>query len=270
MTLAYDFDTDAPETAPAISVHGMMPYSRPFPEPASLPPRPAGFANAGSYAIYDPLTRRAYLPEKFDLLGLPVTNPHFMLEPNWHKPAVGGAAAAITQAQTSWLIDDPSSATVKYFGGGFSPFNSLCVDSSTTNSLTMATVIENDANTFDLIVQMKVRDSLVGYEGYSTGNWDSYDAEPITAETLAAARRFISMLPTTLGDPEIAPGANGTIALEWIFTDRSLRKLFIDVGPKSIWSGYWRMVDGRKGTIGPSTIGLTTQTELKDLFKALE
>ena len=68
-----------------------------------------------------------------------------------------------------------------------------------------------------------------------------YDALPITADTIEATRSFLSMLPGTLGAPYISPGADGTIGLEWIFKDeRSLRKLFLDVGPFWTWEGYWR------------------------------
>ncbi len=83
-------------------------------------------------------------------------------------------------------------------------------------------------------------DPLAGYERYASANWDGHNADPVTRATLTAARRFLRQLPDTLGAPDIAPGADGTIGLEWSFKDRPLRKLFIDIGPDSVWSGYWR------------------------------
>jgi hypothetical protein len=222
------------------------------------------------YAIYDPVTGTAYLPKHLDTLNMPALPPHLRLAiMNWYEPAAG-AAVVIQPGQTARMVEEPSGASVRYYSGVFGPYDPLYMGSSTSGSLTMATVVESAANTFNLIALKKVRDLLAGYEVYAGRNWDSYDAEPITAETLAAARRFIRMLPTSLGDPAIAPGADGTIALEWIFKSRPLRKLFIDIGPGNLWSGYWRMNDGRKGTIRPSTIDPTTEAELADLFKKLQ
>jgi len=56
--------------------------------------------------------------------------------------------------------------------------------------------------------------SLAGYEAFAAPNWDGYGADPIRADTLAAARHLIRNLPATFGDPDIAPGADGTIGLE--------------------------------------------------------
>ena len=92
-------------------------------------------------------------------------------------------------------------------------------------------------------------DPLAGYERYASPNWDGFDAEPIARATLASARRFLGLLPDTLGAPDIAPGADGTIGLEWSFTDGQLRKLFIDIGPGNVWSGYWRLASGERETL---------------------
>lgn len=112
-------------------------------------------------------------------------------------------------------------------------------------------------------------DPLAGYEVYDRPNWDGYDAEPIAAETLSAARYFLTLLPGTLGEPDIAPGGDGTIGLEWSFADRTLRKLFIDVGPGAVWGGYWRRSSGEKRTIPPSPIDADTKRVLKELFEKL-
>jgi hypothetical protein len=73
--------------------------------------------------------------------------------------------------------------------------------------------------------------SIDDYRAYDTVGWDGYDAQPITSETLGAAKDLIKLLPATAPTPSVAPGADGTIGLEWRFTTGPLRKLFIDVGP---------------------------------------
>lgn len=113
-------------------------------------------------------------------------------------------------------------------------------------------------------------DPLAGYEKYSKANWDGYEALPITADTIDATRYFLEILPSTLGAPYISPGADGTIGLEWIFKDeRSLRKLFLDVGPSWTWEGYWRRGSGERQTLPPKPIDVKTEAELFELFLTL-
>ena len=112
-------------------------------------------------------------------------------------------------------------------------------------------------------------DLLAGYESYAAPNWDGYGADPITPETLAAARNFINMLPRTFGEPDIAPGSDGTIGLEWAFNNRPLRKLFIDIGPGPVWSGFWRRATGEKKTLPTTPITAATELLLAALFKDL-
>ena len=112
-------------------------------------------------------------------------------------------------------------------------------------------------------------DPLAGFERYASANWDGCGAEPITRATLASARRFLRLLPDTLGAPAIAPGADGTIGLEWSFTDRQLRKLFIDVGPGDVWSGYWRRASGERKTLPQRQIDDDTARVLAGLFQEL-
>jgi hypothetical protein len=112
-------------------------------------------------------------------------------------------------------------------------------------------------------------DPLAGYERYASPNWDGFDAEPVTRATLASARRFLRLLPDTFGAPDIAPGADGTIGLEWSFTDRPLRKLFIDIGPGNVWSGYWRLASGGRETLPQRLIDEDTSPALTNLFEKL-
>ena len=114
-----------------------------------------------------------------------------------------------------------------------------------------------------------VADLLAGYDRYAEANWDCYGAEPISPETVEAARRLLEMLPDTLGKPHISPGSDGTIGFEWVFADLPPRKLYIDVGPGMTWGGYWRRASGERRTILPKPIGATTEAELANLFEDL-
>jgi hypothetical protein len=100
-------------------------------------------------------------------------------------------------------------------------------------------------------------------------NWDGYGAQAIEAATVEAARSFVAMLPPTLGTPDVAPGADGTIGLEWVSLDRPVRKLFIDIGPGNIWSGYWRRASGERRSLPRRPIDEGTRSYLVNLFDSL-
>jgi hypothetical protein len=112
-------------------------------------------------------------------------------------------------------------------------------------------------------------DILSGFDGYKTADWDGYGAEPISQETIDAAREFLTLIPNTLGDPEIAPGADGTVDLEWVLRDGALRKLFIDIGPGRLWTAYWRRELGEKRTLPRQRIDEHTPEHLAKLFSDL-
>ncbi len=57
---------------------------------------------------------------------------------------------------------------------------------------------------------------LRGYEQYSASNWDGDGAEAITKETLDYAHLLMMGLPDNFGPPEVSPGLDGSIALEWV------------------------------------------------------
>lgn len=111
---------------------------------------------------------------------------------------------------------------------------------------------------------------LDGFEQYASPDWDGYDADPITTETLQAAHDFLLVMPFTLGMPHVSPGSDGTVGLEWVFKDQRLRKLFIDIGPGDVWQAYWRKDTNEHQTIPIRPIGPNTATELTLLFKGLE
>jgi hypothetical protein len=79
-------------------------------------------------------------------------------------------------------------------------------------------------------------DIFSDYELYNFSDWDGCDAEPISAETIAAARRLLRLLPrSAAATAEVAPGGNGTIGFQWTIgsgLDRIVK--YIEVGPGHI------------------------------------
>ena len=63
-------------------------------------------------------------------------------------------------------------------------------------------------------------------------DWDSYDAEPVSAGTLQYARLFVQFVRATAGkdaDPEIGPRADGGVSLLW--RGRASRKIEVRIAP---------------------------------------
>ena len=112
-------------------------------------------------------------------------------------------------------------------------------------------------------------DRLTGYDKYETPDWDGYGANPISSETRLAARNFLDCLPRSFQNPDIAPGSDGTIALEWAFNDGPLRKLFIDIGPGALWRGYWRRASGDVGNLAPLKMDRDLRFSLARLARQL-
>ena len=116
-----------------------------------------------------------------------------------------------------------------------------------------------------LVGRQKTSDLLAGYEEYERADWDGYGAEPISAETIDAARSFLQRVPRTLGQPEISPGSDGTIGLEWVRDTGPFRKLFIDIGPGKIWHAYWRLADGRTDKLRSQKLDDTTRKVFRQI-----
>ena len=139
---------------------------------------------------------------------------------------------------------------------------------------TSFTASTTEEEVYNLLVEQlqDVRDDELAtrFARYSQPNWDAYGAEAITTETINSARQFLRILPKTFGEPEMAPGGDGIIAMEWLFEkDHPLRKLFIDIGPGNVWSAYYRRSDGVKRTLPQNPITAATKSELQKLFDEL-
>jgi hypothetical protein len=124
-------------------------------------------------------------------------------------------------------------------------------------------------STLDTLLGKPKANSLEGYEQYSEPNWDGYNAEPITAETLQYARWLLKVIPETLGPPDIAPSADGSIGLEWVPESGSLRKLFLDIGPGQEWRAYWNRRNGEFGRLPGRWLSPITKHTLQKLFNDL-
>jgi hypothetical protein len=73
-------------------------------------------------------------------------------------------------------------------------------------------------------------DNFSEYEDYDIPGWDGDDAVPISRSTVDAARLLNSLLPRG-PSPDIAPGARGTIGLEWRRGLPDVSYLLVEVGP---------------------------------------
>jgi hypothetical protein len=49
----------------------------------------------------------------------------------------------------------------------------------------------------------------------STGDWDNYNAEPISSKVVHEAFKFIELLPIDINMPDVIPEPSGCIALQW-------------------------------------------------------
>ncbi|WP_431014532.1 hypothetical protein [Bradyrhizobium pachyrhizi] len=116
-----------------------------------------------------------------------------------------------------------------------------------------------------------VPDLLHGYEEYGVANWDGYGADPITAATLAYARRLMKIIPTSLGAPDAAPAGDGSIALEWVPEDptHKLDRLFLDIGPGEVWRAYWTLRTGEFYRVTHDGLSDETTAVLKGIFQDL-
>jgi hypothetical protein len=110
-------------------------------------------------------------------------------------------------------------------------------------------------------------DEFSDYEHYALPRWDGYGAEPITSETVQAARSFRLLLPMDAPQPDIAPGGDGTIGFEWRSGSPENRTLIlVDVGPGDLITA--RRVDdaGRIERLQPTQLGTGARALVAQLF----
>jgi hypothetical protein len=75
-------------------------------------------------------------------------------------------------------------------------------------------------------------DEFSEYVDYAVPDWDGYGANPITTETVAAARALKRLFISEVPPADIAPGADGTIGFEWRSGSATARtRIIFEVGP---------------------------------------
>jgi hypothetical protein len=72
-----------------------------------------------------------------------------------------------------------------------------------------------------------VQDIFAEYDAFAEAGWDGEDAVPITSETIVLARLLLKN-SEVFGAPDAAPGADGSVGLEWW---NGAGRLFVDIGP---------------------------------------
>lgn len=108
-------------------------------------------------------------------------------------------------------------------------------DDSVTPTLVIVHAVRSSGSTTDTFPLCHHRpggkDLFAGFDRFCDANWDGDGAKPILKSTIASARTFLQLLPSSVPPPAIAPGDDGSIGLEWIFDRGSVKKTFIDIGP---------------------------------------
>ena len=115
-------------------------------------------------------------------------------------------------------------------------------------------------------------DEFSEYEQYNVPDWDGCGAEPITKETVEAARRFKSLWPRSIPLADIAPGADGTIGFEWRSGPEPERTVtYIEVGPGDTVRALRVYSDGRPpDRWEPRPVKIGTLDFLEILFPSYE
>jgi hypothetical protein len=112
-----------------------------------------------------------------------------------------------------------------------------------------------------------VPDEFSGYELYKVPDWDGYGAEPITSETVQAARSFKLLLPMDAPQPDIAPGGDGTIGFEWRSGSPGMRSLIlVDIGPGDLITPRRVNEAGRIERLEPTQLGTGARALVAQLF----
>lgn len=86
--------------------------------------------------------------------------------------------------------------------------------------------------------------ALDGFEQYITPGWDGEDAAALHPSDLDFARNLLREIGPYMGKPDAAPGADGSICMEWIAgTEYGFNKMFLDIGPGDRVLTYARFGD---------------------------
>jgi hypothetical protein len=84
------------------------------------------------------------------------------------------------------------------------------------------------------------------YDRYEKASWDGESAEPVTAEVRAIAERICGHMRDIADAPDVAPGVDGSIGMEWY---RGESKVWVDVGPGTHIVTYYNFGPGFRGAL---------------------
>jgi hypothetical protein len=197
--------------------------------------------------------------------GGPATLLHVLVEESPGK-IVTGSTLMVTQERvsncpSSIIIATASPPPMTFYGGG--PATLLhVIDNSSSTAFSVSQIVYQGTDLANVV------DPFADFYSYNEPNWDGEDADPISRDTIRAARKFYHVLPAAFGNAHIAPGPDGTISFEWYPKNKKLQKLFIPVGPGDTWQAYWRLGD-IAGKIPRASINDSTANKLAALFKSL-
>lgn len=105
----------------------------------------------------------------------------------------------------------------------------------------------------------QLRDEVAGItHDCENGDWDGYDAEPISAESASGTFRVIDLLPEHILLPDVVPEPTGEIALEWRVGEEKHFTLSVS-GRSIVYAGIFGHYDKQYGeeqffNVLPSTI----------------
>jgi hypothetical protein len=158
---------------------------------------------------------------------------------------------------------DPIAALQRYSS---SPF--AYSSSETRHIWTRRPFAPFSTNGIAFYVISRIPDSFSEFESYGLPNWDGEGAEPITRDTVDAARRFNSFLPRELRPADTAPGADGTIGFEWREGPPERRKfIIVEIGPGNIVRARKVAANGTKSRLAP--IDVMDSERLRNLTSML-
>lgn len=71
-------------------------------------------------------------------------------------------------------------------------------------------------------------------------DWDGYDADRVTSETIEAAKKFVSLLPSKyLENIDVAPDSDGDISFDWWLTARNIFSVSINSKESLAYAGLY-------------------------------
>lgn len=111
------------------------------------------------------------------------------------------------------------------------------------------------------------REPLPEFSSYSYANWDSEGARPIDINTRKWARAVLTLLGHLGRFVDLAPGADGSIGMEWYNGER---KVWIDVGPAPVVTIYYNFGHAERRQVSFDLASPELASYLRDVFSRFQ